>query len=191
MVEFKTYLAKEFGVSEEEWAIITAHFEEIKFPKNEPFIQEGRICRRTGFILEGVMRYFDRDKEGNEPTCYFTYEGHYITDPFTYSEQKPSVINLTSITDCRLAAISYENDKKLTVAFPRWKEITTTMLLRISVEFADTKTMMALSAADRYAYFINKYPNLALRVPLQYVASYLGIAQPSLSRLRKGMAKSR
>ncbi len=188
MLALKTYLANEFSVSEEEWLCISRYFEEITLPKNEFFIKFEKVCRRTGFVLEGVLRYFDPDETGAEPTCFFTFEGHYVVDPFTYEEQKPSVMNLKSVTDCRLAVISYERDRKLMAELPRWKEIKTNMILRVSLEFSDQKSLMNMSAAKRYSYFTERYPHLALRVPLQYIASYLGIAQPSLSRLRKERA---
>ncbi len=180
-----------FSLSADEWSAIEAHLEEAILPKNEFFIQQGRVCRKTGFILEGVMHYFEVDAEGNEPTCFFTYEGHFIADPYTYEEQKPAVINLKSITECRLLVLTFESDRRLSALVPRWREIKSALTLKQSLEFADQKAIIHLSAAERYNYFIRKYPNLALRVPLQYIASYLGIAQPSLSRLRRDMIKNK
>lgn len=191
MLDLQTYLQTTFAVSADEWKLICSYLEEKTLDKNEFLIQSGKICRKSGFILEGVMRYFEANEQGDEPTCYFSFKGHYVVDPFTYKEQKPSTINLKSVTDCKLALISFENDKKLAAAYPKWKDITNTMLLQVSIEFANQKTMMSLSARERYAYFTEHYPELALTVPLQYIASYLGIAQPSLSRLRKELVKSK
>jgi CRP-like cAMP-binding protein len=191
MWNLEEHLKSEFSVSDTEWQMILSYLEEIDFPKNSFFIRHGKVSRRSGFILEGIMRYFDTDEKGKEPTCYFSFAGHYIVDPFAYYEQKPSAINLKSISDCRLAVISYDDEKKLIAKFPRWKEITTSMLLKVSTEFANQKTMMSLSAAKRYRYFNDQYPQLAVSVPLQFIASYLGIAQPSLSRLRKELARGK
>lgn len=188
MLRFRTYLEREFGISGEEWDTISGYFHKMDFPRNDFFIREHKVCRKTGFILEGVMRYFDPDETGAEPTCFFTFEEHYIVDPYTYEQQRPAVMNLKSVTDCALAVISYEDDRQLSAMLPRWKEIKTNMVLKASLEFADQKALLNLSAAGRYSYFTEKYPHLALRVPLQYIASYLGIAQPSLSRLRKEIA---
>lgn len=189
MDELKERLVKDFSLDEEQWLEIERCLEEVTLEKNEFFIQQGKVCRKTGFILEGVMQYFEVDAAGNEPTCFFTYEGHFVTDPFTYEEQKPAVVNLKTITACRLAVLTYENDRKLSASIPRWKEIKSLLTLKQSLEFADQKSIIHLSAAGRYDYFIRNYPNLALRVPLQFIASYLGIAQPSLSRLRRELVK--
>lgn len=189
MDELKERLIKDFSLEEEQWHEIERCLEEVRLDKNEFFIQQGKVCRRTGFILEGVMQYFEVDAAGNEPTCFFTYEGHFIVDPFTYDEQKPAVANLRSITACKLVVLTYENDRKLSALIPRWREIKSALTLKQSLEFADQKAIVHLSAAERYDYFIRTYPNLALRVPLQFIASYLGIAQPSLSRLRRDLVK--
>lgn len=191
MFDLKAYLTKGFGLTETEWGMLEQRLEEVRFPKGEHFIKAGKVCRRSGFIMDGVGRYFAEDREGNTPTCYFSFEGHYIVDPFNYREQTPSTINLVSVTDCTLMTMSFEQERELLVEFPRWREITTMILLEVAKEFANQKTMMSLSAAERYAYFVEHYPSLALRVPLQYVASYLGIAQPSLSRLRKNLSSAK
>lgn len=189
MRELSAYIEKQCELNEEEWQLIVSHVEIRELPANEFFIQSGKVCRYSGIILEGVMRYFEANEAGAEPTCYFSFEGHYIVDPFTFRDQRPSSINLKSVTGCRLAVISFEQDRQLAAMLPKWREITTTMLLDISVEFANQKTMMSLNASQRYTYFLEHYPDLALRVPLQYIASYLGMTQPSLSRLRANLRK--
>jgi CRP-like cAMP-binding protein len=181
----KTYLEDHFSIDEQEWATISSFFEEVRMPKNEVFIEAGKVCKNAGFILDGVMRYFAADMEGNEPTCYFSFEGHYIVDPFTFDVQQPSNINLKSVTDCSLAVISYQKDSELRQVYPKWVHISNAMLLKVSIEFANQKEMVSMKASQRYEHFVQQYPQLAQRVPLQYIASYLGIAQPSLSRLRK------
>jgi hypothetical protein len=189
MDSLKRYLINHFALAESDWEKIKPCFTEVYLPKNQFFIQSGKVCRKTGFVLEGVMRYFAHNAEGDEPTCYFTFEEHYIIDPFAYSSQAISNINLKSITDCKLAVITYSQDQKLRAIFPQWTEITNTMLLKVSIEFANQRGLLSPNASQRYLNFVNQYPHLMQRVPLQYIASYLGIAQPSLSRIRKKMLK--
>ena len=185
MEALQKILHEKFNVTEEEWRIISPYVKLQALEKGEFFIEENKICRSSAFILEGVAHYFNYDKNGNAPTCYFSYEGHYAVDPFTFASQAPAKINLQAVTRCRLAVISYESDKKLGAIFPRWSEIATQALLQVSMEFANQKELVSMNASERYDYFIKQYPHLAKRVPLHYVASYLGVAQPSLSRLRK------
>src|SRR6185295_8578790 len=87
-----------FHLKKEEWEVINEVIKPVTLSKGDFFIEEGKICRNSGFILKGVMRYFSYDKDGNDPTCYFSYENHYICDPFAFKKQEPSNINLQALT---------------------------------------------------------------------------------------------
>lgn len=94
-------------------------------------------------------------------------------------------MNLQAVTKCDIAVISFDRDKKLQTLLPGWNDIINQVLLEVSMNFANQKELLALNASKRYDYFIENYPTIASRAPLQYVASYLGMKQPSLSRVRK------
>lgn len=179
------YFTEKFQLSGDEWQLINQAIQKKILKKGEFFIAQDKICRNSGFIIEGVMRYFSYDDNGNDPTCYFSYEHQYITDPFSFKKQSVSDLNLQAITNCNIAVISFERDKELQHVLPRWHEITNQLLLDVSMDFADQKKLLSMTASKRYDYFTDKFPAIANRVPLQYVASYLGIKQPSLSRVRK------
>jgi hypothetical protein len=181
----QTFFINRFQLPSDDWNLISQNFKQRTLLKGEFFIEQGKTCKNSGFILEGVMRYFSCDNEGNDPTCYFSYENHYITDPFTFRKQLPSDMNLQAVTRCNIVDISLELDKELQTTFPRWNDITNQLLLDVAMNFANQKELLAMSASKRYDYFIEKFPTIANRVPLQYIASYLGIKQPSLSRVRK------
>lgn len=185
MEELHKYLTDKFRLTSDEWNRINHYLDRKTLKKGEFFIEQDKICRNSGFILKGVMRYFSYDENGNDPTCYFACENQYITDPFTFKKQSPSDINLQAVTACDIAVISFDADKQLQSVFPKWNDIINQVLLEVSINFANQKELLAMNASKRYDYFIENYPSVARRAPLQYVASYLGIKQPSLSRVRK------
>jgi hypothetical protein len=185
MEQLQKYLTDRVQLTVDEWTLLSQHIKIKTLKKGEFFIEQNKICRNSGFILKGVMRYFSFDKNGNDPTCYFVCENQYITDPFTFKKQTPSDMNLQAVTKCDIAVISFDADKRLQTAFPRWADFTNQMLLDVSINFANQKELLAMNATKRYDYFLENYPTVARRAPLQYVASYLGIKQPSLSRVRK------
>lgn len=187
MERLRAHLHKTVGLTAGEWDLVCEQVRMVSLRKEEFFIEEGRPCKRSGFLLSGVMRYFSFDREGEDPTCYFSYETHYITDPFTFKQQTPATLNLQAITPCEVAVVSFDADRALRKALPRWGQITDQLLLAVSLDFGDQKKLLAMKAAERYEYFTRQYPALARRVPLRYVATYLGITQPSLSRLRKNL----
>lgn len=189
MQQLQQKLTETFQLTTDEWDLLERKFSTQSLRKGEFFIEEHKVCRNSGFILEGLMRYFSYDKEGNDPTCYFSYEHHYVTDPFTFKKQTPSDMNLQAVTDCTLWVISIEADRELQTLLPRWNDITNRLLLEVGMEFANQKELLSMNASERYDHFLYTYPLVAQRAPLQYVASYLGIAQPSLSRIRKENAR--
>jgi CRP-like cAMP-binding protein len=185
MDKFKDFLQKNFRLSADQWEQIQQYFQVESLTKETYFIREGSPCRKAGFVLEGVLRYFGHDDKGDELTCYFAAENDYVIEPFSFPVQSPATFNLQLVTDCTLATISSDDNKALLMAFPGWAELSNFMIQRAMSDFANQKKMMAYDAVGRYELFLQEYPQFAQRVPLQYVASYLGIAQPSLSRLRK------
>lgn len=185
MNSFQKYLTDRFDLTNDEWVMIDQYIKRKVLRKGEFFFEQDKICKVSGFILEGVLRYFSYDSDGNDPTCYFSYENQYITDPFSFRKQIPSDMNLQAVITCEIAVISFAADKKLQEVMPRWSDITNQLLLNVSMDFANQKELLSMNASGRYNYFTKKFPNLASRVPLQFVASYLGIKQPSLSRVRK------
>lgn len=188
MKQLQNYLTNRFRLSGAEWELISRHLVIKDLQKGDFFIEQNRICRNSGFILEGVMRYFSYDDKGNDPTCYFVCENQYITDPFSFRKQTVSDMNLQAVTKCNIAVIHFDSDKALLAGLAPWNDITNLMTLDVSMDFANQKELLALNASKRYDYFIEKFPTIASRTPLQYVASYLGIKQPSLSRVRKESA---
>lgn len=189
MVRFEAFLQQYFRLSEADSQLISGYFEVRLLRKNDFFIREGRVCRQAGLILEGVMRYFGYQENGEEQTCYFATDHDYVIDPFSFPGQVPATFNLQLVTDCQVAVISYHRNKELTRLYPGWTGISAALVQRALGEFVNQKKMISYDAAKRYNYFVETYPRFAQEVPLQYIASYLGITQPSLSRLRKQLTK--
>jgi CRP-like cAMP-binding protein len=173
-----------------DWAIFEQTVDIRTIPKGTFLIEQGKSSRYSGFLLEGLGRYFAYDADGNDPTCYFCDENSYLVDPYAFFDQKPATLNMEALTDCRVATIGFTKHRELCLTLPYWEAISRQLILKTAMEFANQKDFMNLPATKRYNHFVKTYPSFAKRAPLKYVASYLGIAQPSLSRIRK-MPKSK
>src|SRR5215831_17597864 len=158
------------------------------FPKNEYFVAQGKVCRKLGFIAEGVMRYCMFRDDGSEVTCFFMRENDFVGDPNSFFSQKPSDQNVQALTDCSLIIFSYENMQKLFQQLPRAKEVRAAIDNYVMMKMLHQRTsLLNLEASVRYKEFLREYPDVLQRIPLSYVANFLGITQQSLSRLRKQM----
>jgi CRP-like cAMP-binding protein len=181
----KKYLLDNYQLSEKDWDIIKEYAEPVNVHKNEYFVQKGKVCRRMGFIAKGVMRYC-MERDGEDITCYFLSENNFAGDPDSFFSHKPSDKNAHALTDCVLISFSLDSIQKLSKTVPRFTEITALIDRKVMMDLMMQRDfLLHADAATKYQKFIEYYPHILQRVPLGYIASFLGIKQQSLSRLRK------
>jgi len=159
-------------------------FEKITISKNEYLLRQGKVCRHLYFLEQGALRgYYDLD--GKEITHWFGFENDFVTSFHSFITREPSVENIQLLESSTLWAISKE---KLTDLFNHYHEIE--RLVRIVYE----KYYIRLeeryvnahfkTAKELYENLLRKRPHILERAPLGYIASYLGISQETLSRIR-------
>jgi CRP-like cAMP-binding protein len=159
-------------------------FEKILLSKNEFLVSEGQICRHLYFLEKGALRGF-YNLDGKEVTHWFGFENDFVTSFHSFITHAPAVENIQLLEGCILWAISKE---KLSDLFNRFHEIE--RLMRIAYERyyirLEERYVNAhfKSATERYENLLQQTPYIPERVPLGYIASYLGISQETLSRIR-------
>ncbi|MCI1266580.1 MAG: hypothetical protein LKG19_08395 [Saprospiraceae bacterium] len=164
---------------------ITEYFTLDLIPAGEYYLQNGKISHRMGFITQGVMRYCNVGKEGELLTCYFVAENDLAGDIESFARQIPSTLHLQAITDTLIISISRSQNEILTERFPDFISINALMAQVFVTSLANQRAFLLNSDGKaKYDYFIEHYAHIMNRVPLGMVASYLGIKQQSLSRLR-------
>jgi len=156
---------------------------EISFPKGHILLKANKIESNIYFIKKGLVRAFiERD---NEVTFWFGKEGETVISMKSYVEEQPGYENIELLEDCELYELKTENLKKLfteDVHIANWgrkfaeKELIKTEERLISKQFKN--------ASERYLELMKDHPELIKRVQLGHIASYLGITQVSLSRIR-------
>jgi CRP-like cAMP-binding protein len=159
-------------------------FEKIMLAKNSYLLEEGQVCRHLYFLESGALRgYYNLD--GKEITHWFGFEKDFVTSFHSFITQEPAVENIQLLEGCILWRISKET---LTELFNRHHEIE--RLVRIAYEkyyirleerFVNAQFK---TAGERYENLLQQTPHILERVPLGCVASYLGISQETLSRIR-------
>jgi len=161
---------------------------EKKLHKHAYFSEAEKIPRQIGFILNGVIRVFYCNDKGEEITRFFISENNFVVDLMNFSNSLPATAYVQAITDCNLIVFSQADWNEFSITIPPWdhmiSKITSKTLLQ---KIERISPLIAEDATTRYLAFLQKYPQLANRVPLAYVASYLGITQSSLSRIRKNI----
>lgn len=160
-------------------------FEQVVFAKNQHLLTEGKICRHLYFLEKGALRGY-YNVEGKEITHWFGFENDFITSFHSFITQEPSVESLQLLEGSILWSISKD---QLTELFNRFHDIERLMriayekyYIRLEERYVNAQFK---TAAERYEHLLINTPHILERVPLGHVASYLGISQETLSRIRK------
>lgn len=162
-------------------------FKELK--KDEYYAKAGQIPREVIFLTEGILRVCYYNNEGDEITKYFIDENNFVVDINSYHQEIPSSEYIQTITDCQMISFSKEAMKELSMTIIPWDDIINKITAKALTEKVNKiSSMMGEDATERYQNFFKKFPNLANRIPLSHLASYLGITQSSLSRIRKNIS---
>ncbi|WP_439558367.1 Crp/Fnr family transcriptional regulator [Dyadobacter sp.] len=161
-------------------------FKQIK--KDEYFQEAGKIPREIIFLTEGIMRICYYNNKGDEITKYFMEENHFLVDINSYNQEIPSTEYIQAVTDCSYLFFSKSALRELSLTIIEWDNIVAKITAKGYADKVNKiSSMMAEDAKERYLSFLNKFPTLANRIPLSYLASYLGITQSSLSRIRRNI----
>jgi CRP-like cAMP-binding protein len=158
--------------------------------KDEYYAEAGKIAREVAFLTEGIIRICYYNNKGEEVTKYFVDENNFMVDINSYNQNVPSSEYAQAITDCRMVILSKQAMHELSMTIIVWDEIISKITTKALAEKVNKiSTMMSEDATERYLNFFERFPTLANRIPLSYLASYLGITQSSLSRIRKNISK--
>lgn len=176
----RTYLSPE--VKER----ITASFELVNLKKGEKLLSEHQRARYLYFVEKGLLHnYYHHD--GRQISSWFYAENAFVTAWHSFYTQKPSYEGIECLEDCTLLRISHADYQTLIAdfyTFGNFARLLAEEMLAFLDEFS--KAWSFLSARDKYALLRQHFPSIELRVKLGLIASFLGISQETLSRIRAG-----
>jgi CRP-like cAMP-binding protein len=171
---------------------IIAYFEKklvsFRFKKGVLLLKQGNICKYIYFIEKGAVRGFI--KEGKRDiTTWITTENEMVTSIYSLDLKVPALENMEAIEDCNMLALKSEDLQQLYKKFPEFN-IVGRKLLQQYYRDAERRAFVIrhTNAVLKYRFFLKHYSHLANRIPLTYIASFLGIVLETLSRVRKKMA---
>jgi CRP-like cAMP-binding protein len=169
---------------------IAAKFKPMRFEKNGYVLEAGKVCSESHFIEKGIIRSYTYDFDGNEVTTAFYLKNTFTNDLLSYFKRSPAKEYIQAITDCETWYITYEDMQTSFHTVPEFREFGR---LNIVNHYSTLKermlSMLQETAEQRYSDLINSSPEIFQNVPLKYIASYLGITDTSLSRIRKELTK--
>ena len=188
------FLTKIFNVQNfksEDFEKILAAYEKISFAKNDYLISEGTTANFYYFVETGFVRSYAIDLEGNDITTKFFSSTDIVIDWHSYFLKTKCRENIQAITPCVVWKISFENFMKL-FNIEAFREVGRTKLINNYFELKNhSVSIIADPAKDRYLNLLKQKPDIVQNVPLKQIATYLGITDTSLSRIRKEITNNR
>lgn len=163
-------------------------FQPVLMPKNRILEEEGKIPQHLYYIVSGFMRLFYYNDNGDEVTTHINCPHGFFTSFSEFTNQTKASANVETITECQLLRISKQDYETLMSKSLFWKDYGM-YVLQESVIYNEerSKDLATLSAEQRYLKLMKSHPDILQNVPLQYIASFLGIKPESLSRIRRNL----
>jgi len=190
MQKLKSILRFGAILSDADIEVIASNFKQKHLAASNYFLEIGQIAHEIAFIESGIVRIFKPDQDGNEITKYFFKENQFFVDLESYYSSIPASEAFQAVVETEIYAIYKLVVERLCQQIPNFfiflKTITEATLLN---KIKDNDFLNFGNSKTKYLEFVKRYPQLALQVPQQYIASYLKITPQSLSRIRRELAQ--
>lgn len=154
--------------------------------KGDNYIRAGESPRKVAYVREGLFRYYYTSEDGVEYTKGFFDRNNVLSAYDAVLEGNPSYFTIEALEDSIIESVPYDPFIKLFDEDPCWNDFLVTLLQKgYLAKVTRERELLLLDATQRYENFLKRYPDLEKRVKQNIIASYLGIAPESLSRIRK------
>jgi CRP-like cAMP-binding protein len=180
------------SITELDYSLIETALIKRYVKKKRTILNQGDISRYLIFVLKGSLRSFTVDSDGNEHVMQFAFEGHWVSDLSSFITQAPGEMVIEAIEDCEAVLLPHKELNSMLDRIPALEKYFRQLYQQAYVGLQKRVNLRAsASARERYEELIAQHPNIAKRIPLQHIASYLGITAESLSRVRSKKANER
>lgn len=165
---------------------IISKFEQENIPKNTILIQQGQISNKLYFVEKGMGRSYYLKADGKEVTQWFFGVGKFMTSVDSFFQLSPSLYYLETLEDSVLYSISKDNMDLLFSKHHKMEKLGRLVSIEMLTKVVNKLNAIQFQTArERYEYMLAEFPDIYYRIPLGHIASYLGMTQETLSRIRR------
>jgi len=155
------------------------------YPKGTVLVREGQSVNKIYYITDGCLRSYCVDKNGKEHTLQFAIKDWWISDYIANYNNELATLTIECLKESTVYEFNAKKLSEILIPFPEYEPFKRTILERHIVSLHKRiLNQLILTAAERYDLFLEQYPNIEQYTRNYHIASYLGITQESLSRIR-------
>ena len=187
MNDLKTFFNKYIPLADLE--LFVQAFDVVqKLKRKELLLKPGQNCTYLAFVQKGAFRVFFYDTEGTEITVWFSFEGMMIADLLAFYKGSKALFYVQAVEDSEICMLSKNKLEELYLEHPEYLQFGRKYAEYISINVMERMlSFQTKSAEERYLELLSN-PKYMQRIPLKYLASYLGVTDTSLSRIRKNIS---
>lgn len=186
----KESIEEHVSLTDQEWELCKNNFRPKRMLKRQFLLQEGDVCRELAFVEKGALYSYTVDSKGNQHVIRFAFEGWWMANLQSFFTGEPTTLNIEVLEDSELLMLDRKNHEKLldeVLSYERYHRIIVQNAY-ISLQ-QRAENALGLTAEEKYSRLVQQNPEFMNRVPLNLIASYLGVSPETLSRVRGQMNK--
>ncbi|HEX2629587.1 MAG TPA: Crp/Fnr family transcriptional regulator [Chitinophagaceae bacterium] len=187
----RLFMEQRVPLADEVWDDFERSLGYLQLKKKDHFLREGQVCRQVAFITRGYVRLYYLHN-GEEITKDFNFENFFCGSWASFSMQQPSRFNIIVMEDVELYTIGRDDLYRLFNQYPAFQEMGRMWMEMMFIRKEMREASFLLDTAEqRYADLLSQNDQIIQRVPLKYLASYLGMTAETLSRIRSQGVKKK
>ncbi len=183
---WQSAVQSQVSIPEDEWEYFVPRLRECRFEKNEYLVRAGDVAKNFHFIIEGLVRFFYSTEDGKEFNKSFAMENGYAGSFHSLVLQAPCGFFIQALERTDTLVLPNQLLRELYERHSCWERLGRRNAENlVLVKEAREKELLLDSLETRYRRFLREYPGLADRIPQYHIASYLGVTNVALSRIRR------
>ena len=189
MNELESYISSFWNITGADLKMAASFFQQETIKKGTFYLKAGKICNSLSFLRSGLMRFYTIDDQGREVTQWISGKDGFVTELSGLMFNNASPSNIQALNDCECFTLSRTNYMAMEKSIPKWHQLEKLFIARCFI-FMEQRvfSLLSMNAEDRYKWLFNYNPALFNEVPLQYLASMMGMTPETLSRIRKKLS---
>ena len=169
---------------------VAANGKSVVYAKGERIVQQGRLCRYVGVVQSGYFKYVGLNSKGQEVVTGFSFEGEVVTDYVQgFLFDQPSLTSIVAGCDAEIQEVAVKDARRFIIERnPGFvAEVSSNLLQEAYCRYLN---MLVKTPTERFHELVSRYPRVIHNLPIQEIASYLGISRRQLHRIREAESAS-